>query len=78
MNTKNLAQNKYVALSLYIIVMIGLVGCGTLEVGAVEAKAMGANPIEAEAVKIMNNEIQMEQENGSADLISMDQLPSDA
>jgi hypothetical protein len=78
MNTKNLAQNKYVALSLYIFVMIGLVGCGTLEVGAVEAKAMGANPIEAEAVKIMNNEIQMEQENGSADLISMDQLPSDA
>ena len=34
MNTNKLSANFYVALSLLLLLMMGLVGCGTLEVGA--------------------------------------------
>ena len=34
MNTKNNSTKLYIALSLLILAMIGLVGCGTLEFGA--------------------------------------------
>lgn len=78
MYTKKLALNKYVALSLLIVVMMGLMGCRTLKVRTVEAKSADAiNPLDAEAVEIINDEVQMEPDNVSADPISMDQLPSE-
>jgi len=82
MNTKNLSIKLYVALS-FLTLMMGLVGCGNLAVGVVAADnadtssaEMDAGDVEAEAVMILNNEVQMESDNGSADPISMDQLPS--
>jgi hypothetical protein len=73
MNTKNLSTKLYVALSLLILVMMGLVGCDTLEVRAVEAKTVEANPLDAEAVEITNDEVQKEPDNGSVDMTPTDQ-----
>ena len=39
MNTQNISTKLYVVLSLLILVMMGLVGCGTLEVGALPVDA---------------------------------------
>ena len=39
MNTQNSSTKLYVVLSLLILVMMGLVGCGTLEVGALPVDA---------------------------------------
>ena len=43
MNTKNLSIKMSAALSLLILVMMGLVGCGTLEIGALPADAASVN-----------------------------------
>ena len=43
MNTKRFSIKLYVSASLLILVMLGLVGCGTLEVGALPADAASAN-----------------------------------
>ncbi|MGB5843506.1 MAG: NBR1-Ig-like domain-containing protein [Anaerolineales bacterium] len=76
MNTNKISKNMRIALPLLILVVMGLVGCDALEVSTVEAKVVDANPIVVEAVEIMNNEIQMEPDNGSANAIPIDQLPS--
>ncbi|MGB3699634.1 MAG: NBR1-Ig-like domain-containing protein [Anaerolineales bacterium] len=76
MNTNKISRNMRIALPLLILVVMGLVGCDALEVSTVEAKVVDANPIVVEAVEIMNNEIQMEPDNGSANAIPIDQLPS--
>lgn len=51
MNTKKLSTKLYVALSLLILVMIGLVGCGTLEIGAISADTATANNGDAGAAE---------------------------
>jgi hypothetical protein len=75
MNTKKLSMKMYIALSFLILVVMGLVGCDALEVKTVGAKAVDANPENAEAVEIRNDEIEMEPENGSIDPVHTDQIP---
>ena len=60
MNTKKLSMKMYIALSFLILVVMGLVGCDALEVKTVGAKAVDANPVNAGAVEIRNDEIEME------------------
>jgi hypothetical protein len=76
MSTQKFSLKLYVALSLLNLAMMGLVGCGTLEVSAVEAKAVDPTPADAKAVEIESNEIGMEPESDAVDLAPMDQLPS--
>ena len=47
MNTQNISTKLYVLLSLLILVMMGLVGCGTLEVGALPVDAASGYAEEA-------------------------------
>ena len=63
MNTKRFSIKLYVALSLLILVMIGLVGCGTLEVGALPddaASVSNGDAVEADEVQITGIEIGIE------------------
>lgn len=76
MNTRNLSTKKYIALSLLVLVIIGLVGCKTLEIRAAEAKTADANPSETSSIEIEDNQSAMESESGSMNPIPEDQLPS--
>lgn len=76
MNTKQLVINKYVALSLLILVITGLVGCDALEVSAVEAKAVNANPIDAEAVEVNAIETRIEPTDSPEVPVPTEQPPS--
>jgi hypothetical protein len=78
MNTKRFSIKLYVALSLLNLVMMWLVGCGTLEVSAVEAKTVDPDPADIEAVEIEMVEIGVEPESDSVALIPIDQLPSES
>jgi len=65
MNTKKLSTKLYVAFFLLILLMTGLVGCGTLEVGALPADTASASigevgAIEAEEAQIKGIEIGIE------------------
>lgn len=71
MNTRNLSAKKYMTLSLLVMVMMGLVGCKTLEIGTVQAKTVDAFPSVTEAVEIEN---ETEIESGSMNPIPEDQL----
>ena len=59
MNTKKLSMKEYLALTLLIFVMMGLVGCRTLDVDAAQAKTVDANPVDAKVVEIENSETRM-------------------
>ena len=52
MNTNKLSTNIYVALPLLILVMAGVVGCGSIEVGAVEVNSEEDKAGEVRAIEV--------------------------
>ncbi|MES0362200.1 MAG: NBR1-Ig-like domain-containing protein [Anaerolineales bacterium] len=76
MNTKKLSINIYIALSLLILVVMGLVGCDALEVSAVEAKAVDVNPLDAETVEVNDIEIGIDPTDSPEVPVPTEQPPS--
>jgi len=52
MNTNKISRNMSIALPLLILVMIGLVGCRSIEVGAVDATSIEADAEEVKSIEI--------------------------
>jgi len=74
MNTKKFSLKLYEALSLLILVMMGLVGCGTLGAGTEAAKPMDEKLPDAEIVEIINTELEPEIESDASISNASDQL----